>query len=142
MDAGARTPAQRAGDAAEDRVAAALLAAGWTILGRRLRVGRAELDLLAVDPGPPRALVAVEVRWRRSRSFGLPEETVDARKVARLWVALAIIADRGRLADGSPAPRLPARVDIVAVEPGRPGGPPRMRHHRGIGRAGGSGALW
>jgi putative endonuclease len=135
MDAGPRTPAQRAGDAAEDLVAAALRAAGWTILGRRLRVGRAELDLLAVDPGPPRALVAVEVRWRRSRSFGLPEETVDARKIARLWAALAVVAERGRLPDGRAAPRLPARVDIVAAEPGKPGAPPRLRHHRGVGRS-------
>jgi putative endonuclease len=88
MDAGApattRTPAQRAGDRAEDAAAAALAAAGWRILGRRVRAGRSELDLVAIDPGPPPALVVVEVRWRGSRAFGLPEETVDGRKVARL----------------------------------------------------------
>ena len=54
------------------------------VLGRRIRVGRLELDLVAVDPRPPPALVIVEVRWRRSRAFGLPEETVDGRKMARL----------------------------------------------------------
>lgn len=142
MDAVARTPAQQAGDAAEDRVAAALRAAGWVILGRRIRVGRAEIDLLAVDPGTPPALVAVEVRWRRSRSFGLPEETVDARKIGRLWAALAVVAERGRLPDGRPVPRLPARVDLVAVEPGHPGAPPRLRHHRAVGRSGSERALW
>jgi putative endonuclease len=137
-----RTPAQRTGDAAEDAVAAALRSAGWTILGRHVRVGRAEVDLLAVDPGPPGALVAVEVRWRRSRSFGLPEETVDARKIARLWAALAVVAERGRLPDGRAVPGLPGRVDLVAVEPGRPDAPPRLRHHRGIGLPGRRRALW
>ena len=29
-------------------------------------------------PGPPARLVVVEVRWRRSREFGLPEETFDS----------------------------------------------------------------
>ncbi len=52
-----RTPSQRAGDAAEDEVARRLLAQGWTLLGRRVRAGRSELDLVATDPGPPRALV-------------------------------------------------------------------------------------
>jgi hypothetical protein len=50
-----RTPAQRAGDAAEDAVAVALATSGWRILGRRVRVGRLELDIVAVDPGPPPA---------------------------------------------------------------------------------------
>ena len=72
-----RTQAQQAGDAAETLVHARLLAAGWTVLARNVHVGRHELDLVAVDPGPPRALVIVEVRWRASRGFGLGEETVD-----------------------------------------------------------------
>ena len=74
-----RTAAQQAGDSAESLVLVRLLAAGWTVLARNVHVGRHELDLVAVDPGPPAALVVVEVRWRRSRGFGLPEETVDHR---------------------------------------------------------------
>ena len=46
-----RTLAQRAGDVAEDDVAARLAAQGWWLLGRRVRAGRSELDLVAVDPG-------------------------------------------------------------------------------------------
>ena len=120
-----RTPAQRAGDDAEARVAAALVSAGWQLLGGRVRVGRAELDLLAIDPGPPPTLVAVEVRWRGRRDFGLPEETVDGRKRARLHAAGYALRDRGSLADGTPVPRLPLRFDLVVVEPGD-----RIRHHR------------
>ena len=62
-----RTPAQQAGDAAETLVAARLADAGWTVLARNVHVGRHELDLVAVDPGPPAALVIVEVRWRAGR---------------------------------------------------------------------------
>lgn len=129
-----RTPAQRAGDAAEALVARRLVDAGWSILGRQVHVGRAELDLVAVDPGPPGTLVIVEVRWRRSRAFGLPEETVDWRKRARLRAAALALRDRGRLPDGTALPLLPVRIDLVAVEPGaRRGDEAQVRHHRHLG---------
>lgn len=143
LPASARTASQRAGDAAEAAAEAALRRAGWTILGRRVRVGHAELDLLAIDPGPPAALVAVEVRWRSGRAFGLPEETIDARKVARLWGALSRLVAAGRLPGGRYLPHLACRVDLIAVEPARrPGEPPRLRHHRALGRVGDGGTLW
>jgi len=129
-----RTLAQRAGDAAEDDVAARLAARHWLLLGRRVRAGRSELDLVAVDPGPPRTLVIVEVRWRRRRDFGLPEETVDHRKRAHLRAGIGRLLEAGRLADGTALPDLPIRLDLVVVEPPlQPGGPARVRHHRGIG---------
>jgi putative endonuclease len=137
---GRRTAAQQTGEVAEDLVGRALRGAGWEILGRRVRVGRAEIDLLGIDPGPPRALVAVEVRWRSDRSFGLPEETVDSRKLARLWGAIARLLEIGATPDGRPALGLQARVDVVAVEPGPGGAPPRLRHHRAVGRADGRAA--
>jgi len=129
-----RTLAQRAGDAAEDDVAARLSARGWRILGRRVRAGRSELDLVAVDPGPPRTLVIVEVRWRRRRDFGLPEETVDHRKLAHLRAGVGRLLEAGRLPDGTVLPDLPIRLDLVVLEPPPPpGGPAQVRHHRGIG---------
>ena len=120
-----RTPAQRAGDAAETLVEARLVAAGWRILGRHIRVSRSEIDLLAIDPGPPPALVAVEVRWRSRRDFGLPEETVDHRKRQRLHEAGFALRAGGRLPDGTCFPQLPLRFDLVVAEPGE-----RLRHHR------------
>lgn len=120
-----RTPAQRAGDAAEAHVADHLEASGWSILARNVRVGRHEIDLVAVDPGPPRTLVVVEVRWRAARDFGLPEETVDHRKRVRVRSAAYGLLDRGTLPDGLPLPRLPLRFDLIVVEPGG-----RLRHHR------------
>ena len=127
----ARTRAQLSGDAAEDLAASYLVAAGWTLLGRNLRVGRGELDILAIDPGPPLALVAVEVRWRGRRDFGLPEETFDWRKRRHVRRAMFELLERGRLADGSPIPAIPVRFDLVVVEPAPgPGETPLIRHHR------------
>jgi Holliday junction resolvase-like predicted endonuclease len=120
-----RTAAQRSGDAGEAAVAAHLEARGWRVLARQLRVGRAEIDLLAVDPGPPAALVVVEVRWRAGRGFGLVEETVDARKRARLHRAAFALRDAGSLPGGAALPALPFRFDLIALEPGG-----RLRHHR------------
>lgn len=131
MDRRSSTAAQRAGDAAEDRVVARLAAAGWAILGRNVRVGRSELDIVAIDPGPPRTLVVVEVRWRGRRDFGLPEESLDHRKRAALRRALGRLLEAGTLPDGTPLPRLPLRLDLVAVEPGE-GLVPLVRHHRAI----------
>jgi putative endonuclease len=120
-----RTPGQRLGDAAEEEVARDLAERGWTILGRNVRIGRYELDIVAVDPGPPAALVMVEVRWRASRAFGLPEETVDHRKRTRLRAGAYGLLDHGRFADGASVPNLPLRMDLVVVEPDG-----RLRHHR------------
>ncbi len=125
-----RTTAQLAGDAAETLVLDRLIDAGWSILARTVHVGRHELDLVAVDPGPPAALVIVEVRWRRSRGFGLAEETVDHRKRDRLRHAAYGLLDRGVLPDGRGIPRLPLRFDLVVIEPGIPAAGRRLRHHR------------
>lgn len=128
-----RTPAQHAGDAAEALVAARLEAQGWTVLGQNVHVGRHELDIVAIDPGPPAALVAVEVRWRARRDFGLPEETFDWRKRRRMRDATFGLLDRGCLPSGEPLPHLPLRFDLVLVEPpADPGGEPRIRHHRNV----------
>ena len=127
----ARTEQQRLGDAGEDAVATHLVALGWQILARNLHVGRGEIDLLAVDPGPPRQLVVVEVRWRARRDFGLPEETVTWRKQRGLRRAFGRLVEAGRLPDGGRLPALPIRIDVIAVEPGVGADVPhRIRHHR------------
>jgi putative endonuclease len=119
------TAAQRAGDEAEASVAAYLVGLGWQVLASHVHVGRAEIDLVGVDPGPPPTLVAVEVRWRARRDFGLAEETVDGRKRARLHRAAFALREAGALPDGTPLPALQWRFDLVAAEPGG-----RLRHHR------------
>jgi len=123
-----RTDRQKAGDAAECLVAERLSARGWLILARNVHAGRSELDIVAVDPGPPARLVVVEVRWRRSIEFGRPEETFDYRKRAHLRAGVARLLERGQLSDGVPLPRLPISLDLVVVEPGKDG--PRVCLYR------------
>jgi Holliday junction resolvase-like predicted endonuclease len=126
-----RTAQQVAGNAAERLVAARLLETGWHVIGTNVRIGRDELDLIAVDPGPPRTLVFVEVRFRRRRDFGLPEETFGQAKRRRLWRALSTLLELGALPDGTSVPRLPIRIDLIVVEPPlAPGKAHRVRHHR------------
>ena len=129
MQRATSTAAQRIGDAGEALVAGRLETAGWTILARNVRVGRDELDLVAIDPGPPRTLVIVEVRRRGRRDFGYAEETVDHRKRAALRRAAATLLERGGLPDGQRLPALALRIDLVALDVA-PDGRPSLRHHR------------
>ena len=137
MDRMRSTPAQLAGDDAEDEVCARLVAGGWEVLARNLRLGRSEVDVLAVDPGPPRELVVLEVRRRARRDFGLAEETLGHAKRRAMRRAVGLLLERGALPDGRSLPRLPLRVDLVAMDTDA-GGRRSVRHHRGI-RLGGGG---
>jgi Holliday junction resolvase-like predicted endonuclease len=128
-----RTESQLAGDASEAFVADWLAGRGWTILVRNLRLGRKEVDLVAVDPGPPARLTIVEVRWRRGHAFGWPEETFDWRKQGHLRAAVARLAVLKRLPDGRTVPGLPIAVDLVVVEPASGGtNGASIRHHRDV----------
>jgi putative endonuclease len=125
------TEAQRIGDAGEDLAVDRLRRDGWTILARNLRLARDELDIVAVDPRPPAALVVVEVRRRGRRDFGLAEESLDHRKRAALRRGIGHLLEAGRLPDGRALPGLPLRVDLIAIDVG-PDGRPSIRHHRAI----------
>jgi Holliday junction resolvase-like predicted endonuclease len=128
-----RTSRQQSGDDAEELIATRLAASGWDVLARNVRIGRCELDLVAVDPGPPAALVVVEVRRRAARDFGLPEETFGWRKRRHVRAAAFGLLALGRLPNGGRVPRLPLRFDLVLVEPPTVrDGPQIVRHHRHV----------
>lgn len=124
----ATTERQRRGARAEDVAADHLAGLRWRVLARNVRVGRDEIDIVCVDPGPPAELVFVEVRSLRVATFGAPEERVDGRKVGRLYRSMAALRAKGELPDGSPIPGLPARVDLLVID-GR-GGRQEVRHLR------------
>ncbi len=111
---------QQFGRAAEAAAASYLTGRGWTLLGRNVRIGRGELDLIA-RRGP--VLAFVEVKARRSAACGAPEDAVDARKrrqvarLAELWLAARPWALRG-VSD--------VRFDVVAVD--ATVRPPEVRH--------------
>ncbi len=72
---------RRLGSEGEARAAAHLEARGYRIVGRNVRAGGVEIDLVARRAG---VVVFVEVKTRRSGRSYAPEESVDARKRARL----------------------------------------------------------
>jgi putative endonuclease len=111
---------QHLGRAAEAAAARYLVREGWVVLGRNVRVGRGELDLIVRRGG---VLAFVEVKARRTSTCGAPEDAVDSRKrrqiarLAELWLnarpwALAGVTD--------------VRFDIIAVDAGSV--PCRVRH--------------
>ena len=95
---------------AENAVARWLDGCGWRVLARRCRSpDGGEVDLVALDPGG--ALVAVEVRARRTSRAGTAAMSVDGRRITRLRRTLASIG----AAAGTPHRAL--RVDLVTAEP-------------------------
>ena len=119
---------QRRGALAEDEAAAYFEGLGWLLVHRNLRTGKDEIDILAIDPGPPAQLVAVEVRSLRTSAFGAPEERVDRRKVGHLYRGLAAACASDMV---HPAHRrLPRRVDLLVLD--RRTGSTIMRHLRAL----------
>ena len=79
---------------------------GLRIIGRGVRTGLGELDLVAVDG---RTVVFVEVKTRQSDQQGHPAEAVDLAKQRRLTrLATAYLKRHGLLGHA-------ARFDVVAV---------------------------
>jgi putative endonuclease len=97
----------------EDRAADFLLALGYTIVTRRFRATRGEVDIVAIDG---ETLVFVEVKFRNR---GAPEEAVDHTKVRRFNHAVdAYLRKTGTYTKN-------VRYDLVAVTPFE------IRHHKG-----------
>jgi putative endonuclease len=98
---------QIVGRKGEDDAAARLERMGYRILARNVRSPEGELDLIA-EAGE--YTVFIEVKARRGRSHGLPEESVTKTKKARLLAAAQrYLQERGRS-------DLPWRIDVAAVE--------------------------
>ena len=105
----------------EARAARYLEARGWRILARNTRAAGVEIDLIAIRFG---VLAFVEVKTRRSRAAGAPEEAVDAHKQARLVRGAA-----GWLREHRVRSRR-LRFDVIACELDA-GGAWRVRHLEG-----------
>jgi putative endonuclease len=102
-------PRHALGEQAEETTARWLEGIGWRVLDRRWRIGSGELDLVCRDPAG--ALVAVEVKLRRTGRAGTALEAVDPVRLHRLRRALAAYAHAS--ARSWPA----VRVDLVTVTP-------------------------
>jgi len=106
----------------EDVAARTLADQGWHVLARNWRCAEGELDIVAIDDG---ALVAVEVKTRRTSTFGSPQEAVTRSKLHRIrrlvaaWLA------------SQPNSYPSVRVDVMAVTVARAGAA-KIEHLRGV----------
>jgi putative endonuclease len=99
-------PLQALGRWGEAAAADFLARQGYEIIEQNARTPYGELDLVTRDHG---VTVFVEVKTRRSRRFGFPEEAVTARKRQRLMEAgQAYLLAHPEL-DGD------WRVDVIAI---------------------------
>lgn len=121
----ARAGAAQRGRQAEDLARQAMVGAGFQVVGRNLRLGGGELDLVAWE-GP--TLVFVEVKGRGAGAAVGAEEAVDRRKRQRL-----VAAAQAYLAQLE-GPWPPCRFDVVAVD--LDSAPARVRHLRDAFRVG------
>ena len=104
---------RRVGAEAEDRAAEYLLGLGYTIVTRRFKSSRGEIDIVALDGD---VLVLVEVKYRRDRE-AIPEEAVDDKKVAHFSRAAEEYIYKAGLSECD------VRFDLIAVTPDE------LRHH-------------
>jgi putative endonuclease len=102
-------PAQRQGEAAEDRACAHLRRHGLRIEARNVRYRVGEIDAVAVDGS---TWVFIEVRCRRRP--GDAAASIDARKRGKIRRAAQLYLVR-RFGDGWPE----CRFDVVIVEGSR-----------------------
>ncbi|MEE3444582.1 MAG: YraN family protein [Prevotella sp.] len=105
----------------EDIAAEFLQHNGYNIIERDWKSGRRDIDIIATDRDE---VVFVEVKTRRNRLFGDPEEAVDYRKLQSLQLAINhYIKYRHILCD--------VRFDIITVV-GTIGQEPEIDHIKGV----------
>jgi putative endonuclease len=94
------------GKKGEDAAGRFLWSKGYEILAVNWRFRRCEVDIVAQKDNE---LVFIEVKTRKDKSFGLPEEFVDKSKLLRMLEASeAFIQENGLSA-------LSLRFDIIAI---------------------------
>ena len=98
---------RRQGQAGEDLAARYLEKIGLKILDRNYRFERGEIDIVAEED---KEIVFVEVKARRSQTFGTPEDAVTEEKQEQIHAVA-----EGYLFEHDIDNR-PVRFDVVAVE--------------------------
>lgn len=94
---------------------------GMTIVGQNVKLGRGEIDLIAVDG---RTIVFVEVKTRVSHERGHPLEAITPTKQRQLSRLALLYLKRNRLLQQS------VRFDAVGIIWDETGGEPEIVHRR------------
>ena len=106
----------------EDLAVAFLQGQGYTIIERDWKSGRRDIDIIAKDETD--TIVFVEVKTRRNRLFGEPEEAIDYRKMQSLQQAINHYIKFRRL-NGN------VRFDIISIV-GTIGTEPEINHIKDV----------
>jgi putative endonuclease len=107
------TTRQALGRWGETRAAEFLAAQGYTLVERNYRTPYGEIDLVvrreAAGPGERPEVVFIEVKTRRSATFGDPEVSVSSRKQAHL------LASVQRYMQDHPDLDADWRIDVISI---------------------------
>ena len=106
----------------EDLAAAYLQGKGYQIVERDWKSGRRDIDIIARNEAG--TIVFVEVKTRRSRVFGEPEESIDFRKLQSLQLAINHYIKSHRI-NGK------VRFDIISIV-GTIGSEPDINHIKDV----------
>ena len=98
---------QSLGRQGEQLAADKLVELGYRLVARNYRCAAGEIDLITQKD---EQWVFVEVRTRRGRKFGTPEESITPRKKAHLIAAAQTYLQENELID------IDWRIDLVAIE--------------------------
>ncbi len=105
----------------EDTAAEFLQRNGYQIIERDWKSGRRDIDIIASDGSE---VVFVEVKTRRNRLYGDPEEAVDYHKLQSLRLAINHYIKSHRI-------NCDVRLDIISIV-GMIGGKPEIDHIKGV----------
>jgi putative endonuclease len=97
-----------------------LLSKGYAILARNWRVQEGEVDLVAQDG---QTIVFAEIKTRRSRSYGEPEQSITASKRRRLRQASWAYLEAHGLLEAA------WRIDVIAIRTDLPGKAWHLEHY-------------
>lgn len=123
-----KTSAQGVGRWGEELAAGYLRQRGYTLLEQNARTPYGEIDLVASQPPGDElskggaSIVFVEVKTRRSSSFGWPEQAVTARKRAHLLAAAQSYLQAHPDLSGA------WRIDVIAIRKVLSDAPPEILH--------------
>jgi putative endonuclease len=127
--ANSRVSRQELGQQGEALAAQALAARGYLIVERNWRCPIGEIDLIARQE---EMWVFVEVKLRRSATYGEPEEAITPRKQAKLLAAAGVYIDDLHLFEEPPW-----RIDVIAIQMTSDGRLVRLEHYQDAVRADG-----
>jgi putative endonuclease len=102
---------QDLGQQGEQMIESYLTEKGYKIIGKNYRKKTGEIDLIAKNPAQDE-IVFIEVKTRKTDTYGMPEEAVDPRKLKKIEKTALFWFQE------NPTVSLPWRIDVLALEIG------------------------